>query len=72
MAATAPGQADPSASGDQALIVARGPIAAPKPQDPLPLLLYVVAAAVAVLAIFAPPALKFTLDRRRAPGASRK
>ncbi|MCU1464187.1 MAG: ABC-type phosphate transport system, periplasmic component [Actinomycetia bacterium] len=71
-AATAPGQADPSASGDQALIVARGPIAAPKPQDPLPLLLYVVAAAVAVLAIFAPPALKFTLDRRRAPGASRK
>jgi phosphate transport system substrate-binding protein len=67
-ATTVVGRADPSATGDEALIVARGPITAPKPQDPLPLLLYIVAAAVAVLGIFAPPALKFALDRRRAPG----
>jgi phosphate transport system substrate-binding protein len=68
-ATTVVGRADPSATGDEALIVARGPITAPKPQDPLPLLLYIVAAAVAVLGIFAPPALKFALDRRRAPGS---
>jgi hypothetical protein len=47
-------------------------ITAPKPQDPLPLLLYVVAAAVAVLGIFAPPALKFALDRRRVPGSPKR
>ncbi|MDQ1458477.1 MAG: hypothetical protein QOH28_4097, partial [Actinomycetota bacterium] len=33
--------------------------------DPLPLLLYVVAGAVALLAIFAPPALALQLRRRR-------
>ena len=42
---------------------------APTAQDPLPVLLYVVAAAVAILAIFAPPALKFALDRRTSPGS---
>lgn len=71
-ATTVVGQGDPAATGDEALIVARGPITAPKPQDPLPLLLYIVAAAVAVLGIFAPPAVKFTLDRRRAPGSPKR
>jgi phosphate transport system substrate-binding protein len=60
-----------ASTGDEALVVARGPITPPKAQDPLPLLLYIVAGAAAILAIFAPPALKFALDRRKTPGSPR-
>ena len=47
------------------LVVARGPIAAPAPTDPVPLVFYVVAAAVAILLVFGPPALALALRRRR-------
>ena len=56
---------DPAAIADGGLVVARGPIVAPPRRDPLPLLLYLVAASVAILGIFAPAALKIALDRRR-------
>jgi phosphate transport system substrate-binding protein len=65
---------DPSAGGqlsdatpDQGLVVASGPISVPPPRDPLPLLLYTVAAVVALLAIFGPPALFLQLRKRRSP-----
>jgi phosphate ABC transporter phosphate-binding protein len=65
---------DPSAGGqlsaatpDQGLVVASGPISVPPPRDPLPLLLYAVAAVVALLAIFGPPALFLQLRKRRSP-----
>jgi hypothetical protein len=51
---------------DGGLASAREPITAPPARDPLPLLLYVVAAVLAVLAVFGAPALAFALERRRA------
>ncbi|HEY5171788.1 MAG TPA: hypothetical protein VIK54_08695, partial [Acidimicrobiia bacterium] len=56
------------ATPDQGLVVASGPISVPPPRDPLPLLLYAVAAVVALLAVFGPPALFLQLRRRRSPG----
>jgi phosphate ABC transporter phosphate-binding protein len=50
---------------DPGLVLASGPTSVPAARDPLPLLLYVVAGAVALLAIFAPPALALQLRRRR-------
>jgi phosphate transport system substrate-binding protein len=50
----------------QTLAVATGPVQVPPARDPLPLLLYVVAAAVALIAIFGPPAL---IARYRRPHA---
>ena len=51
--------------GTQTQDVASGPITVPRPVDPLPLLLYVVAGIVALLAIFGPPALALQLRKRR-------
>ena len=50
---------------DQTLAVGGGPISAPAARDPLPLLLYVVAGVVALLAVFGPPALGLQLRKRR-------
>jgi phosphate transport system substrate-binding protein len=66
--ASAAGQLS-DASPDQGLVVASGPISVPPPRDPLPLLLYTVAAVVALLAVFGPPALFLQLRRRRSPVA---
>ena len=51
---------------DPAAALAIGPTEAPGPRDPLPLLLYIVAAIVAVLAIFGPAAVTAYLRRQRA------
>ena len=56
------GAAQPAA---QDFAVATSPVQPPAPRDPLPLLLYVVAAVVALVAIFGPPALTFYLRRSR-------
>jgi phosphate transport system substrate-binding protein len=58
-------QSADAAALDQGLVLASGPTSVPAARDPLPLLLYVVAGAVALLAIFAPPALALQLRRRR-------
>jgi phosphate transport system substrate-binding protein len=47
-----------------ALAVSTGPVSPPVQRDPLPLLLYVVAAAVALIAIFGPPSLSSYLKRQ--------
>ena len=52
--------------GTQTQDVATGPITVPPARDPLPLLLYIVAATVALLAIFGPPALALQLRKKRA------
>ena len=51
--------AAPAGQQAQTFRVASGPVEAPSSRDPLPLLLYVVAAVVALLAIFGPPTLSF-------------
>jgi phosphate transport system substrate-binding protein len=45
------------------LAVSTGPVSPPAQRDPLPLLLYVIAAAVALIAIFGPPSLSSYLKR---------
>ena len=50
--------------GTDALAVSTGPVSPPAQRDPLPLLLYVVAAAVALIAIFGPPSLSSYLKRQ--------
>ena len=60
------GTTDPTPGGStQELAVASGPVQVPPARDPLPLLLYVVAAAVALIAIFGPSALTIYLRKRR-------
>jgi len=49
----------------QALAVSTGPVQVPPARDPLPLLLYVVAGAVALVAIFGPPTLSIYLHKRK-------
>ena len=49
----------------QVLAVATGPVRVPPARDPLPLLLYVVAVAVALVAIFGPPALSMRLNKNK-------
>ena len=49
----------------QSYAVASGPLHIPPARDPLPLLLYVVAAATALIAVFGPPALYLHLRQRR-------
>ena len=56
---------DPQQAQTQNFAVASGPVQVPAPRDPLPLLLYVVAAVVALLAIFGPPAVGYYLRRQR-------
>jgi phosphate transport system substrate-binding protein len=70
--AAAGAKRDAKASGDKTLAgvdgglaAARQQITAPPARDPLPLLLYVVAAIFAVLAVFGPPAFALALKRRR-------
>jgi len=48
----------------QQLLAASGPVQVPAPRDPLPVLLYVVAAVTALLALFGPPALGIYLRKR--------
>ena len=65
-AATVAGQA--AQAGDaqgQTAAVASGPSQAPVPRDPLPLLLYIVGAFVALIAVFGPPALIAYLRSKR-------
>jgi len=50
----------------QTYAVANGPVQVPPAREPLPLLLYVVAGAVALIVIFGPPTLSIYLKRRRA------
>ncbi len=59
-AGTTPGQVS-----TQELAVATGPVQVPPARDPLPLLLYVTAAAVALVAIFGPPTLSIYLRKRK-------
>jgi hypothetical protein len=49
------------------LAVSTGPVSPPAQRDPLPLLLYVVAAVVALIAIFGPPSLNSYLKRESSP-----
>jgi len=49
----------------QELAVASGPVQVPPARDPLPLLLYVMAGAVALAAIFGPPTLSIYLRKRK-------
>jgi len=58
--------APPGQSPTQVYAVS-GPVPVPPARDPLPLLLYVVAAVVAVVAIFGPPALSVYLRNKREP-----
>ena len=58
--------ADPQSS-TQVLAVASGPVQVPPARDPLPLLLYVVAAVVALVAIFGPPAVSVYYRKDREP-----
>ena len=51
----------------EALVAATGPVIPPTPRDPLPLLLYVVAAIAALVAIFGPPALAMYLRKPDSP-----
>ena len=60
--AAAAGARDLDASS---LAVATGPVQVPPARDPLPLLLYVVAVAVALVAIFGPPALSMRLSKNK-------
>jgi len=53
-------------TSSQMLAVATGPVTVPPARDPLPLLLYVVAGAVTLIAIFGPPALSMHLRKRKA------
>jgi phosphate transport system substrate-binding protein len=49
------------------LAVSTGPVSPPAQRDPLPLLLYVIAAVVALIAIFGPPSLGSYLKRESPP-----
>ena len=60
-------QAVDGGSVQQALVAATGPVTPPSPRDPMPLLLYVVAAIVALVAIFGPPALAMYLRKPESP-----
>ena len=48
----------------QQFAASTGPVQVPAPRDPLPVLLYVVAALTALLAIFGPPALGIYLKTK--------
>jgi phosphate transport system substrate-binding protein len=52
--------------GTDVLALSTGPVSPPAQRDPLPLLLYVIAAVVALIAIFGPPSLSSYLKRRNA------
>jgi len=54
----------PQGQGTQQLVAVAGPVQVPAPRDPLPVLLYVVAALTALVAIFGPPALAMFLRKR--------
>ena len=58
---------EPITASDGSLAAASGPITAPPRRDPLSLLLYVVAGAFLIVAVFGPPALAIGLKRRKAP-----
>ncbi len=66
-ALVAVGLAQPGQGGTstQELAVATGPVHVPPARDPLPLLLYVMAVAVALVAIFGPPALSMRLNKNK-------
>ncbi len=55
------------APAQEALVASTGPITAPTQRDPLPLLLYIVAAIAALVAIFGPPALAMYLRKPESP-----
>ncbi len=62
--ADATGASQAAADDPGALAVARGPVTPPARRDPLPTLLYVVAAVVALLALLGPPTIAVAMQRR--------
>ena len=64
-----PGHVDPPPTAVSST-VSTGPVSPPAQRDPLPLLLYVIAAVVALIAIFGPPSLNSYLKRDGPPPRS--
>ena len=56
----------PTAQPAAQVYAVSGPVQVPPARDPLPLLLYVIAAVVALVVLFGPPALSMYLRRQKA------